>query len=78
MLQSSIMLLTYEYINVILLMRRSFTVNKEHITKAFISSEEIERKIDEYRRQQNPIPNYSEAVRQLIIAGLAAKGHPPS
>ena len=53
-------------------------MNKEHITKAFISSEEIERKIDEYRRQQNPILNYSEAVRQLIIAGLTVKGYPPS
>jgi metal-responsive CopG/Arc/MetJ family transcriptional regulator len=34
--------------------------------------EEMEEKIDEYRRSQSPIPSRSEAIRQLIELGLAA------
>ena len=38
---------------------------------------ELKRDIDAYRRQIDPLPNRSEAIRQLILAGLAAKGHRP-
>ncbi len=37
---------------------------------------ELREQIEEYRRGLKEIPNFSEAVRRLIEAGLEARGYP--
>ena len=48
----------------------------EKITKAFISDPKLEELIYQYRREHPSLPNYSEAVRELLFAALEAKGYP--
>ena len=44
---------------------------------SFVVDRELLKQIDDFRFK-NRLESRAEAVRQLIIAGLTAKGHPPS
>lgn len=35
--------------------------------------EELEKRIEEYRKEISPIPTRSQAIRDLVIAGLEAR-----
>jgi hypothetical protein len=40
--------------------------------------DEMLARIDDYRRTSDPIPNFSDAVRELVDAGLNAQPAPKS
>lgn len=48
-------------------------VGEEPIRLHMIITESWVRKVDEWRRKQPDLPNRSEAIRQLVLAGMTVK-----
>ena len=71
------MLVNKQYVCYNVMQGGKFTMPSEKPFLSFVVDRELLKQIDDFRFK-NRLESRAEAVRQLIIAGLTAKGHPPS